>query len=262
MNIIIPTLGRIQNQKTFNNLPSRWKEKVQFVVQHHEYKEFCNVHGASHVNKLPKEIDNIAATREWIHNNFKHDKYFVFDDDLEFKVKEPNKGNDTKWLTRFFNHEDFDDMFEIVEKWMDDGLVHGALGTTWIIPTLADWPYSDNLKIMTNVFYNGPKVPKDIEWSRVQYAEDFDVNLQLLTKGFKNRRFHKYIVDAGNTNDEGGCSTSRTLEAHNKSQQQLKDLWPDFIRITQKIATSGVWKGKLKLGTVIQHKKAYLSSIT
>ena len=34
------------------------------------------------------------------------------------------------------------------------------------------------------------------------------------------------------------------------------------MRLKEKTTTSGPWKGQVKLGTVIQHKKAYASSIT
>ena len=262
MDIIIPTLGRIKTQTTFNNLPARWKEKVQFVVQSHEYEAFCDAHGSRHVHSLPESIVTIAATREWIHNKYKGGRYFVCDDDLDFRVREPNEDGDTAWKTRDNTTEDFDDMFDLIEEWMDEGVSHGALATTWVLPTLAIYPYNENSKIMTNVFYDGPKIPDNIQWGRVPFAEDFDVNLQLLTQGFKNRVSRKYIVAPGDTNQEGGCSTLRTLESHNASQLLLKELWPDFVRIKEKVATTGAWKGKTKLGTVIQAKKAYLSSIT
>ena len=34
--IIIPTLGRMDKQITYNNLPKKYQEKVIFVVQAHE----------------------------------------------------------------------------------------------------------------------------------------------------------------------------------------------------------------------------------
>ena len=36
MKIYIPTLGRVDNQITFDNLPDKHKEQVVFVVQEHE----------------------------------------------------------------------------------------------------------------------------------------------------------------------------------------------------------------------------------
>lgn len=260
MEIVIPTLGRITKQKTYGNLPMKWREKVTFVVQDHEYDEFMSAWRARQCIRLPKSIDNIADTRKFIQEHFKDSRYFVFDDDLEFIIKEPNPDGSPKWKTRVMTAEDFDEMFALVNTWMDEGIHHGALGTTWVIPSPDLWPYADNGKIMTNVFYNGPKIPDDIEFNRVKYAEDFDVNLQLLTRGFANRISTKYLVSPSDTNSEGGCSTQRSIEAHNESQRKLAELWPDYVRLKEKVTKTGPWKGQVKLGTVIQHKKAFKST--
>ena len=39
MRIVIPTLDRIHEQKTYNSLPDKYKKNVTFVVQAHEYEE-------------------------------------------------------------------------------------------------------------------------------------------------------------------------------------------------------------------------------
>ena len=38
---------------------------------------------------------------------------------------------------------------------------------------------------MQIVFYDGPNLPDDIQWSRVTMGQDIDVNLQLLSKGYE-----------------------------------------------------------------------------
>ena len=43
--LIIPTLGRIHKQKTYNNLPDKWKAKVKFTVQPHEVDEMRDIYG-------------------------------------------------------------------------------------------------------------------------------------------------------------------------------------------------------------------------
>ena len=70
------------------------------------------------------------------------------------------------------------------------------------------------------------------------------------------------MVTCSETNAEGGCSTWRTLEVHNEAQRQLASLWPEYIKVKEKLVPSGPWKGQIKLATTIQHKKAYLSSQT
>ncbi len=147
-----------------------------------------------------------------------------------------------------------------MNAWIDEGIAYGGLLPAWVIPDVKQWPVRENQRIMTNVFYSGKKIPRDIQWNRVVAAEDFDVTLQLLSRGFKNRISAKYMVTCSETNAEGGCSTWRTLEVHNEAQLRLAELWPDFITVREKKVTSGPWKGQIKLATTIQHKKAYESS--
>lgn len=258
-NIVIPTLGRIQKQITYNALHEKYRDRVTFIVQPHEYEEMNELYYGK-VLALPENIKRIAATREWIFNKFKDTRHAVFDDDLDFIVKEPNTGEGSKWLSRKFTEQDFDDAFKLIESWMDEGISVGAFLPAWVIPDVNQWPIRENQRMMTNWFFDGPKIPKDLEWCRVEAAEDFDVNLQLLTRGFKNRISAKYMVTCSETNAEGGCSTWRTLEVHNEAQRKLAELWPNFVKVKEKEVTSGPWKGKIKLATTIQHKKAYESS--
>jgi hypothetical protein len=257
--IVIPTLGRMDKQVTYNSFPQKYKDITTFVVQDHEYDEMEKRYPGK-VLRLPVEINRIAPTREWIFNHFRNDRHFVFDDDLEFVVKEPNPGVGTKWLSRKFTEQDFDDAFNLCNDWMDDGIVYGGFLPAWIIPDIKQWPTRECQRVMTNVFYNGPKVPDGIEWNRVAAAEDLDVNLQLLTRGFKNRISAKYMVTCSETNAAGGCSTWRTLQVHNDAQKLLAELWPDFIKLSEKAVPNGPWKGQIKYTTTIQHKKAYQSS--
>jgi hypothetical protein len=258
--IVIPTLGRVHKQITYNNLPESLQNQTLFTVQPHEYDEMHEIYGDK-VLKLPKEINRIAATREWIFNEFKDTRHMVFDDDLDFVVKEPNpeKGG-TKWISHKFEEQDFFDAIDLITNWMDEGIAFGGLLPAWVIPDLDQWPVRENQRMMTNWFFDGPNIPRDLEWCRVDAAEDFDVNLQLLTRGFKNRVSAKYMVTCSATNADGGCSTWRTLEVHNESQRELAKLWPDFVKIREKEVPSGPWKGQIKLATTIQHKKAYESS--
>lgn len=254
--IVIPTLGRINKQLTYNALPEKYQNITKFVVQAHEFEEMKAIYGEK-VLCLPDHIDMIAPTREWIFEQFKDTAHFVFDDDLGFVVKEPNPGEGTKWLSRKFTEQDFDDAFDMVNEWMEEGICYGGFLPAWVIPDIRQWPTRECQRVMTNVFYNGPKIPRDLEWCRVHAGEDFDVNLQLLTRGFKNRISAKYMVNCSETNSEGGCSTWRTIEVANQAQRDLARLWPDYVKIREKVVPSGPWKGETKLVVTIYHKKAY-----
>lgn len=258
--IIIPTLGRINKQITYNSLSDEFKKKVVFVVQHHEYEDFKKVWNNHDVRQLPPEIKTLAPTREWIYHQFKNTRHFVFDDDLEFIVKELNEGGDTKWKTRSFTDQDFTDAFALVDSWIDEGYDFGGFLPTWVIPDPSQYPIRENHRVMTNVFYNGPNIPEGLEWDRVPAAEDLDMMLQLLTRGIQNRVSSKYMVACSETNAEGGCSVYRTLDFHNDSQRKLAQLWPDYVSIREKEVKGGVWKGQKKLSVKIFAKKAYQSS--
>ena len=162
--IIIPTLGRCDKQITYNNLPNKYQDITKFVVQQHEFDIMNNKYPGK-VLCLPENIKSIAPTREWIFNNFNDTIFWVFDDDLDFVFKRPNKEEGSKWITRSMNELDFDIIFnEYIDHSIEIGYHYGALSTTWIIPEEKHYPTRENYRIMTNVFYNGPEIPRDLEW--------------------------------------------------------------------------------------------------
>ena len=116
---------------------------------------------------------------------------------------------------------------------------------------------------MTNKFYNGLVLAEhwnDIDWTGCCGAEDFYVNLQLLTRGFENRVWFKYVVSPADTNAPGGCSTYRDIKYHNTAMEELKNKYNDYVLLREKVQQTGPWKGQVKLAATISWKKAYESS--
>ena len=261
--IIIPTLGRIHRQLTYSVLPQRYRDITYFTVQAHEYDEMYELYGDK-VLKLPEHITKIAPTREWIFNKFKDTRHMVFDDDLYPCVKEPNynitEESPTKWLTRYFTDQDFDDAFAQVVEWMDQGYPFGGFQSAWVVPDVRNWPCKENVRMMTNWYFDGPQIPRDIEWNRVDSGSDLDVNLQLLTRGYPNMVSTKYVVRCEATQAKGGCAVWRDLEMLNRCQLELRDMWPEFITAKETDINHGAWKGEKKISLHIMHKKAYQSS--
>tara|TARA_Y100000310_G_scaffold249723_1_gene255802 strand:- start:918 stop:1754 length:837 start_codon:yes stop_codon:yes gene_type:complete len=257
--IVIPTLERINNQITYNNLPLKYKKNVYFIVREHERKEITKKYKEAIVLTLPKNVEKgIGPTREWIMNFFKNDKIFVCDDDLTFLKREINQNK--KLITNKMLDNDFDDLFNLILQKMNEGFVHGGLGNTISPPSIKYYPLNINARIMTNVFYNCPKLPKNINYSRCHPSEDFDANLQLLKKGFKNILFTNYIISEI-PYKTGGCETYRTLDVHNDAQKLLKKLHPNFVKLKEKEVKKGKWKGLKKISVMIYWKKAYKSSL-
>ena len=100
---------------------------------------------------------------------------------------------------------------------------------------------------------------QEIDWL-LDGAEDFYVNLQLLTKGKKNRVIYKYTTDPGNSNADGGCSTYRDIEFHNRACNKLAEKFPDYVTVKMKVLKTGPWKGLEKASLNCRWKDAYKSS--
>ena len=234
--IFIPTLGRLSNQIAYNQLPKWLKDITYFVVQSQEYNEMVNLWGEHKVLKLPPSIKNIAYTRQWIHTNFGNCIYWVIDDDIKFKRRDKVDGG---WKYRFFNDDDFIECVQTFEDWLNGPYTFCAMVGAEVIPTPTIYPYNENAKVMTNVCYNGKKLPKDLDWTSVPYGEDIHLTMQLLTSGHKNIISTKFVSSNNVTNAKGGCSTTRTLKKHNDSQKLLASKWPNFISIKNKKLSTG-----------------------
>lgn len=260
MKLVIPTLGRIDKQITFENIPKKFHSDVRLVVQTHEYEAMKERYGDLIVC-LPENVKNIARTREWIFNHFCSERMFVFDDDLKFSYQtyKLNEEGAPKWTKRKCNEQEFDDMLALVNSWMDQGIVFGGILPASVISDITQYPIRKCTRVMSNVFYDGPKMPKDLEWCRVPFAEDIDVTLQLLTRGYENWVSAVYRADFPTANP-GGCSLSRTLESHNESSRMLVELWPEFVKLNEKELKTGPWAGDVKAAVRVYTKKAYQSS--
>jgi len=74
--------------------------------------------------------------------------------------------------------------------------------------------------------------------------------------------WYEFVVDAGESHKDGGCSIYRDAEYHNKSCEELKRLFPQFITIKYKPNPNKNMKGVMMAHSQVQWKKAYQSSQT
>ncbi len=251
--IYIPTYDRVGKQITFDNLPNKWKEKAVLVVSPNEvHKEYPTL-------SCPEQGNGIAPVREWISEHGQGKRYAVFDDDIQFVYtrRKDEDGLSNSPLTE----EQFNDMFDTMDVWMNEGYVQTACDVCWNPPT-RNIDFKVNSRITTNIFYDGSKLPIDkIDWTSLDIAEDYFVNLQLLSMGYQNKVSLKYRTNPSATQSKGGCSSFRTLDVHNESMKQLKNKFPEYVELREKVTkNSGEWSGKPRLAATISWKKAYQSS--
>jgi len=96
---------------------------------------------------------------------------------------------------------------------------------------------------------------------RLPVMGDFDLNLQLLTKGYKTLTYNKLVFEQAGSNTEGGCSIYRTNEVQSRGAEALAALWPEFVSIRKK-ETKHSWGGQPRLDVSCRWKAAFLSSAT
>ena len=83
--IYIPTLGRHNNQVTWDHLPPFLQNIAVFVIQPKEKRYF---HDKPHL-VLPDNDIGISNTRKYIWEYAKNEIFGVFDDDLTFVKRNP-----------------------------------------------------------------------------------------------------------------------------------------------------------------------------
>jgi len=264
IDIIIPTFRRLNKQITLNTIPEKYRDIATLVVQPQEAAAARKVH--TNVWVTDGDDIGIAKTREQISYEWgveRKSRFWVFDDDCEIMLNTPTEDFEETGKVKKspITEESFSQMLIDVEEAIDSGYSHGAIGTTVNNP-IGKYPHINNSRILSNVWYDGAvlcdKIPK-IDWL-LDGAEDFFVNLQLLTSGYANRIIYKYVVSPSVSQAEGGCSEYRDIDFHNEACMKLVKAFPEFVTLKEKETKSGPWAGITKFGINGKWKKAYASS--
>ena len=230
--IYIPTLGRCENQITWDHLPVFLKSITKLVVQPKEQPFFKD---KPHI-VLPGNDIGMSNTRKWIWEHGKNEIYGVFDDDLKF-IKRTPKQKPTKTP---MTENDWKTVIAGVDKWLNGefgfaGFLRGNLPPR-------DENASVNTESLQATFYNGKKLPKvnEIEWTPNQYAQDTKIHLQLFLKGYKNKVWNSYGFTSKQF-AEGGCQADtsvspngRTPEDRDKSHQHIVDTYYPYVQYITK----------------------------
>ena len=87
---------------------------------------------------------------------------------------------------------------------------------------------------------------------------DMFLNLTLLTRGQQNALIcGPYWDQVGTSNAPGGCSLHRTWEQQRDAVLGLKEAFPDFVTVKEKVVKNGWWgPDKPRYDFIIQWKKA------
>lgn len=244
------TLGR-DKQPTLEAMPRSVLKDVRLVVQPHE-KDKHNYDVKKII--LPKEIDRIHTTREWLFKHTDTDKMFLLDDDLSFFARK----SDSDWHLVKLNEHGMETMLSRMThrlEYYNHVSISCREGNNRV-----EKAFKLCGRAIRAVGYRTEVVSKLENIARLRFMSDFDVTLRLLRLGHANYISYMYAQNHGGSNAPGGCSLTRTSEELARSAEGLYSFHKEYVKLVEK-ETKGSWGGGKRLDVTVQWKKAYLSNI-
>ena len=251
MRIYIPTFRRVGKQKTFSRFTPEQVDRygVTLVVVEDE----ADAYGDLPVMVCPYR--DIGRTRQWVVEQNEDDVILMMDDDLQFAERRV----DDPTLFLAIEGEAMEPMLQELNSVMQEH-AHGAISHREGANRVLD-QYRDNDRMLRALAFR-PQVLIDegVRFDRLPFMEDFDVNLQLLKLGYPSRMVNDWTQGQDGSQNPGGCSETRTMEAHARAAFELWEYHPDVVRLTQK-KTRSAWGGTndapvTRTDVVISWKKA------
>jgi hypothetical protein len=235
--IYIPTLGRVDKQVTYSNMPDWVKDITYFVIQPHEEEIFRKTYPNSNIKVLPLKIKGIARTREWIINDGGDDLYGMIDDDVTFWKRNVDRDTLKKNSDKSNEQLSSDDWKEMIE-WIE-----GIVDTKWTIAGnktkgLPPSPkeYSDFGKLVAVYWINGSKLRREeLKWD-IEYGEDIHFLLQVVSMGSKFGISDKWLHESEGQYSEGGCQQQgRTMDKEELCVKEISLRYPNVITISDEV---------------------------
>lgn len=261
MKIVVPTLGRENNQKVIYQIPDELKD-VLYLVTKSSHAELLKQHNPGfNVLEIPDETNGIAETRQRCVELFPNDKIWMIDDLVKLQTRDINK--------RVVGKADFEEVLQAYQM-IQEGLDHFAmvaLGHRTSAQRNDSWKtingrsyscYGLRTDIMTenNISFDGL-----YKKTGAIFFEDHYAVLSFLTNGYPNAILCEFLFDH-NHNKPGGNSLIRNPEQHEISAKALKEEFPNFVKVVIKNKEKA-WAGNMSQEVhevELSWKKAFLTS--
>ena len=229
MKIYIPTLDRVDNQITFDNLPDKHKEQVVFVVQEHERPK----HKRDVEYMVVGDNIGLSETRRQIFYAVGKNRFTLYDDDLVFyrrNIKYTTGSSDMEGSKRKMTESDFDEMYDTLNGWLDNGYIQCGHRET-LLPPLGKL-HQDNLGMFSGFTMNGELISKfidDVDWTYTYVGQDSMWQIEFLTRGHKIR-MSDIFTQKSEWWQDGGCSKYRDATMYNEEHRKLVEKYPEFVK--------------------------------
>ena len=242
ISIYIPTLGRLEKQTTWNQLPTDLQLHTSLVCQPEEKSR----HIEQARNVLVCKEKGIANVRQWLCDyrglQAGEKKIIMTDDDQYFyrrvRITEP--------ALRKCEEKDMFDMFDMIEKLLDDyplvgvssrqgndaylGIRVGARKNYERQPGLAFNKRTCNMYgVRTDILHQ-----HGIRFNEVQLMEDMNVTLSLIKLGYDIPLVTEFAWNQESSGVKGGCSSYRNFETQKQAAIKLAELHKPFVTVIKK----------------------------
>ncbi len=255
--LYVPTKGRVDHQHTLQALPLEWHPRTIIVCPPDEIKAHRRNWPKMHVVAQGKEVKGIADARAWIFryaHGLGHSKIAMLDDDIRFaarvKVLKKHEGignaKGKEWEADVKKHPDIAKLVNLEPR--DKRMNRMLYGLEKMLSTYAHagiharlmsnqhaYEWRLNTRIQQVYAYYVPTVMRNVEIGRKIMRDDFDYELQLLTKGY-DCVVYCWVVgeQARGFHGKGGQDTSRTMDLNRKDAHRLAALFPGLVKVVEK----------------------------
>jgi len=187
------------------------------------------------------------------------DKIVIADDDLQLLMRI----QDDDWRMRNQTPDDVANMFAYID-YLLDSYDHGALspreGNNRKGEGARDQLNVNNTRAMRFHFFK-TEAYLSCDHGVFKDVEDFDVTLQLLTRGLPNVVTYWYASGQAKTNYRGGCSLYRTNTLHDIEARRLQAKFPQYVSLRLKSNKADKEGFGTRTECTIQWKRAYEEKI-
>lgn len=249
MKILVPTLSRAGKVRVFRDIPN-----ATLMVNPDQFCEYRAAYPDTNIIILPRDCNGIAKVREYVVRKI-GGKVLMLDDDLWFYTRRTD--DEGKLLNA--KPVEIQEMLGFIEQTLDTYAHVGIAAREGFNRFQGKGDIIENQRYIRAIGVNCDMIPADVDYTRVQVMEDFDVALQLLERGLPSAIITPWAQGQVQTQMAGGCSEYRTHENHERAAHKLAELHPGFVRLRQKVNKSGGEFGT-RTEVTIYWKKAFASS--
>ena len=219
------------------------RSDIKIVIRADEWSLYRERWEPDILTVLPKGIEGLSATRQWLLENTVGKYQCQIDDDITsfaFKDKIQEFGG----VHTFVKPAGFSLMMKEFVDWLDDGVVAASTQDRVAVARPSSRRFKDFTRIGQVIFLNRHQILKrDWRFDRCQIYADQDMALQIVRGGGITRVSHEYAHNMRPIYAPGGVQVYRTQRVINASAKKLSDLHPGFVTLKWK------QKGKFRVPT-------------